>query len=121
MTLIDEMHSVETDVTIVPARGHTLGHVVIRVTNNGESALFAGDALHSPLQIVYPNCATYACEDKAEAIATHHRLLAECADHGRLFVPTHFPEPYSAVTIHRREKGFVFAGLNGIYPMEAHT
>ena len=116
MTLVTPPYEVEPGVRIVPARGHTLGHVAVKVENGNDSALFVGDAMHTPLQIIHPECPTYGCEDKAAAIDTHRRLLAECADQRRLFVPTHFPEPYSAVRILRTDDGFAFTTIDGEMP-----
>lgn len=116
MRLIDAGRQIEEGVRIVPARGHTLGHVAIRVESDGQSALFIGDALHSPLQIVYPDVPTYACEDKAAAVATHHAVLQECVEHGRLLVPTHFPEPFAALCIHARQGRHFFTDLLGRAP-----
>jgi glyoxylase-like metal-dependent hydrolase (beta-lactamase superfamily II) len=107
---------VEKGVTIVPARGHTMGHVAVRVESGGQSALFSGDALHTPLQIVYPQCPTYACEDKPQTVATHLAVLAECAEHRRFLVPTHFPEPYAAVCVHEHAGRFLFTDLLGTMP-----
>lgn len=113
MTLIAPPHRVADGIVIVPARGHTLGHVVITVENGPDCAIFVGDAMHTPLQILYPQSITYSCEDPAATVATHHALLAECADKRKLFVPTHFPDPYSAVRIVRHDEGFAFTHKDG--------
>lgn len=116
MKFIEPPFEVEPGIHIVPARGHTMGHVAIKVVDGAESALFTGDAIHSPLQIAYPDAPTYACEDQQATIDTHRNLLSVCADEGHLFVPTHFPEPYSAVRIVRIGERFGFTDLDGNEP-----
>jgi glyoxylase-like metal-dependent hydrolase (beta-lactamase superfamily II) len=113
MDLVDVPHEIDTGVRILPARGHTMGHVAIEVSSGGKSALFVGDAMHTPLQILYPQCCTYSCEDKPRTIATHHALMEKCIEHDRLFVPTHFPHPHSAVRIRERSGRYAFAGHDG--------
>jgi glyoxylase-like metal-dependent hydrolase (beta-lactamase superfamily II) len=116
MTLIEAGLQVEEGITIMPARGHTLGHVAVRVESGGQSAIFSGDAMHTPLQIVYPHCATYACEDKPAAIATHHALLHECDEYRRFLIPTHFPDPYAVVRIRRKGERYLFSDMQGNIP-----
>ena len=113
MDLVDVPHEIETGVRIVPARGHTLGHVAIEVSGGGKSALFVGDAMHTPLQIVYPQVCTHSCEDKPATVATHLATMDNCIENGRLFVPTHFPHPYSAIRIRRRGERYSFTSAGG--------
>ena len=53
-------------------------------------AIFCGDAMHSPLQIVQPGLSTSACTDPEQASRTRRTILAEAAERGRLVVPAHF-------------------------------
>jgi glyoxylase-like metal-dependent hydrolase (beta-lactamase superfamily II) len=107
--LIDDGHVVADIVRIEPAPGHTAGHVWLRTLDSGQTAILSGDVMYSPLQLVYPDCNSYACELQAEGIVTRHRLLEECAREGHLLLPSHFPEPFAVVRVTKQNGRFGFA------------
>ena len=53
-------------------------------------ALFAGDIIHTPLQLHYHGHDSCFCEDPAQARATRRRLLDWAADTTALILPAHF-------------------------------
>lgn len=116
MTLVDPPFAVEDAVTIEPARGHTLGHTAVRVKGSARSAIISGDVTHTPLQIVYPQCHTIGCEDPTASNSTRRRLLEDCAATGALYMPTHFPSPFSALSIAAKRSTFSFADSDGKEP-----
>jgi glyoxylase-like metal-dependent hydrolase (beta-lactamase superfamily II) len=71
------------------APGHTPGSSVVTLESGTDRALFVGDLLHSPLQIVEPDTNSCFCEDPAEASATRRRLLGWAADTNALVLPAH--------------------------------
>ena len=71
------------------APGHTPGSSVVTLESGTDRALFVGDLLHSPLQIVEPDTNSCFCEDPAEASATRRRLLGRAADTNALVLPAH--------------------------------
>jgi glyoxylase-like metal-dependent hydrolase (beta-lactamase superfamily II) len=71
------------------APGHTPGSSVVTLESGTDRALFVGDLLHSPLQIVEPDTNSCFCEDPAEASATRRRLLGRAADTTALVFPAH--------------------------------
>jgi glyoxylase-like metal-dependent hydrolase (beta-lactamase superfamily II) len=48
--LVDGEHAIDDSLTIVPAPGHTRGHVALWLANTSGRALFSGDVMHHALQ-----------------------------------------------------------------------
>jgi glyoxylase-like metal-dependent hydrolase (beta-lactamase superfamily II) len=63
---------------------------VLRVASRGEHAVFVGDLLHSPVQILRPECSSCFCLDPKQAAASRRRVLERAADERELVVPAHF-------------------------------
>ena len=106
--LIEDGHVIAGAVRVEPAPGHTAGHVWLRTLAPGQTAILSGDVMYSPLQLVYPDCNSYACELQKEGLVTRHRLLDECAREGHILLPSHFPEPFAAVRVHKTNGRFGF-------------
>ncbi|GAA1986806.1 MBL fold metallo-hydrolase [Amycolatopsis minnesotensis] len=88
--LWDGTHRIDKNLRLDLAPGHTPGSSVLSLESGGDRALFVGDLLHSPLQIVEPGTNSCFCEDPAEARATRHRLLGRTAEDNALVFPAHF-------------------------------
>jgi glyoxylase-like metal-dependent hydrolase (beta-lactamase superfamily II) len=68
------------------------------VKRTGPTALFVGDLLHSPMQLLHPD---YRCSfdlDPGQARSTRQRVLARAAADQALLLPAHLPGR-SAATI----------------------
>ncbi|HLY54576.1 MAG TPA: MBL fold metallo-hydrolase [Stellaceae bacterium] len=91
--LIDGVFSPLAGLSIEPAPGHSPGHCLIRAESGGTTGLFTGDVMHHPIQIAAPGLNSAFCSDPAQAARTRRRVLTECAEHGHLLVPAHFPTP----------------------------
>lgn len=96
---------------VEPAPGHSPGQVVFRVRSGNEEALFCGDILHSPIQIVQPQINSGYCIWPDIARETRLKLLNESADSGALVIPVHFGAPHCGY-IRRQGDGFVFEGAD---------
>lgn len=83
---------IEDGIWLQDAAGHSPGCVVVNAKRGGAQAMFMGDVLHHPIQIVRPDLPFFADETPAQACATRQRLLAEAADKGAVLFPAHFPE-----------------------------
>jgi glyoxylase-like metal-dependent hydrolase (beta-lactamase superfamily II) len=101
--LLDGAHAIDDTMLVEPASGHTVGHVVLKLVDQGERALFSGDAIHHPLQVYVPSWNSCFCEIPDEARATRHRLLGDCAEHGALLFPIHFGAPHVAAIARERD------------------
>ncbi|MET9641024.1 MBL fold metallo-hydrolase [Streptomyces virginiae] len=82
-----------TGLELVPAPGHTPGHVAVRVTSGDATALVTGDCIHHPVQLAHPQIGSCVDIDPERAEATRRSLLASLADTGALLLGTHFPPP----------------------------
>lgn len=87
--LWEDGHRIDRDLWLEPAPGHTPGSAVLKLDSGGDRAVFVGDLLHSPAQIVAPDANSCFCEDPAGARATRRRLLGWAADRNALLVPAH--------------------------------
>lgn len=73
-----------------PAPGHTPGSSVAHL-QTGAGAVFVGDLLHSPMQVLHPDHACSFDLDAEQARATRRRILAEAAASGAMVFPAHLP------------------------------
>ncbi len=110
--IVEDHHRVSPSLTIAPAAGHTLGHAMVRLASGGAEGLFAGDALHHPIEILHPETGVRGFEDAATGIATRRAILALCAERGALLMPGHFVQPH-AVWIDGRAGAYDFREFAG--------
>jgi len=92
--MIEDGHEVDGAFTVELAPGHTPGNAAIRLASRGAEAVFAGDAIHHPIQVYRTEWSTVACTDPAAAVASRRRLLETCRERGALLLPAHFAAPY---------------------------
>ncbi|MFD9895081.1 MBL fold metallo-hydrolase [Amycolatopsis sp. NPDC059027] len=101
--LWDGSHRIDEHLTLESAPGHTPGSSVLRLKSGSDRAVFVGDLLHSPVQLLQPSCNSSACLAPDQAAASRRRVLARAADERELLVPAHFAGA-GAVEV-RRENG----------------
>jgi glyoxylase-like metal-dependent hydrolase (beta-lactamase superfamily II) len=101
----DGSHSIDERLTLSLAPGHTPGAGVLAVESGTERALFVGDLLHSPVQVLDPGAASCFCHDPVAATRSRHRVLGRAADQRALVVPGHFGGEH-AVRVRRSGNGF---------------
>lgn len=92
--LVDDGYELDGALRIEAAPGHTVGHAIVRARGGGKTALFIGDVMHSPLQVLFPDTNHAICEIPEQSRASRRRILAEAAESGHLLVPGHFPPPF---------------------------
>ncbi len=85
--------TVAAGLELVPAPGHTPGHIAVRVTSGGAAALITGDCVHHPVQLAHPEIGSCVDIDPERAEATRRALLASLAGTDALLLGTHFPPP----------------------------
>jgi glyoxylase-like metal-dependent hydrolase (beta-lactamase superfamily II) len=88
--LVDGACEIAPNVWVAPAPGHTPGSQTISVSSGGETAIFAGDIVHHPLQIMNPTWNSIFCEDAALARASRAALLARVVREEAIMIPAHF-------------------------------
>lgn len=81
---------VSEHVRLISAPGHTPGNVCVEVRSEGRRAVFAGDMIHHPLQLAFPQRSTDYCIDDEGATSARTRLLRGL-DADDLLLPAHFP------------------------------
>lgn len=98
--LVDCEHKICDEVCLIPTPGHTIGHVSVLITSQGESALITGDFVHHPCQLAHPEWSVTTDYDPQRSVTTRHEAFARFADTPTLVIGTHWPEP-TAGTIER--------------------
>ncbi|HEX7303737.1 MBL fold metallo-hydrolase [Lentzea sp.] len=84
-------HRIDANLRLEPAPGHTPGSSVLTLASGTDRAVFVGDMVHAPVQVLEPDANSCFCEDPAESRATRRRVLGEAADTRTLVFPAHFP------------------------------
>ena len=91
--LVDDDYSLEDGFWFEGAPGHTPGNVVVHTRSHDDQAVFIGDVIHHPLQLLKPEWSTLACTDRDLSRKTRTRLIEEHAERGTRLLPAHFPSP----------------------------
>ncbi|NNU45815.1 MBL fold metallo-hydrolase [Rhizobium sp. WYCCWR 11279] len=77
--------------TFLPTPGHSIGHMSVLLEADNESAIFAGDVMHHPIQVERPDFNTVFCEFLDLAAQSRRRVLELTADKHAMYFSTHFP------------------------------
>jgi len=86
-------HVIDDWVRLEPSTGHTPGHVNVRVSAGGATAVMCGDIFHSPVQVAEPDVNSCFCIEPEKARHTRRDFLKQHADKPMLVMPSHFPTP----------------------------
>ena len=103
--LVAGPHRLDEYLEIVPAPGHSAGHVVFKLDSGGERAVFIGDVLHHLMQVYYPHWNFPKNADVEQARASRRMVLDHCASTGALMLPCHVGAPFAGY-IEASGKGF---------------
>nr|WP_034264042.1 MBL fold metallo-hydrolase [Actinospica robiniae] len=98
-------HVIDANLRLEAAPGHTPGASVITLASGGDRALFAGDILHTPLQVTHPDHSSCFDLDPAQSRTTRLRLLGWAAENKALILPAHL-SGHSALEIENSGEGF---------------
>ena len=90
---------------IIPAPGHSAGHVVFKLVSDGAQAMFIGDVLHHLIQVYYPDWNFPKNSDAEQARTSRRRVFADCAASGALMLPAHVGAPFAG-RLEATEHGF---------------
>jgi glyoxylase-like metal-dependent hydrolase (beta-lactamase superfamily II) len=104
--LVTGPHRLDEHIEIIPAPGHSAGHVVFRLESAGAQALFIGDVFHHLLQVYYPHWNFPKNSDAAQARVSRRSVLDICAASGALVLPAHVGAPFAG-RIETTASGFV--------------
>src|SRR5262245_46129041 len=103
--LVTGPHRLNEHLDIVPAPGHSAGHVVFRLASGGAQAVFIGDVFHHLLQVYYPDWNFPKNSDVEQARVSRRKVLELCASSGALTLPGHVGAPFAGY-IEATDKGF---------------
>ena len=103
--IVTNDYSVGDHIRILPTPGHTPGHVAFTLGKSKDEAVFAGDLIHTPLQLRYPELSPKFDIDPVQAATTRRSFLERYCDTDTLCCTAHFPSP-STGKIKRRGNGF---------------
>ncbi|GAA0285021.1 MBL fold metallo-hydrolase [Streptomyces polychromogenes] len=114
VVLWEDSHRIDDHLTLEAAPGHTPGSSVLRLASGSDRAVFVGDMLHSPVQVLRPSRNSCFCMDAARAADTRLRTLGRAAERRELVVPAHFGGS-GAFEVREENGGFVIgAWASGI-------
>jgi glyoxylase-like metal-dependent hydrolase (beta-lactamase superfamily II) len=103
--LVSGDHRLNEHIELMPAPGHSAGHVVFKLETAGERAVFTGDVFHHLLQVYYPDWNFPKNSDPEQARASRRRVLEHCASSGALVLPAHVGAPFAG-HIEATDRGF---------------
>lgn len=89
--VVAEDHEVGPGLRLESTRGHTPGHVSLRLHSAGVEAVITGDLMHHPVQCSEPQWREHGDWDADIARDTRRRFLEESARSRVLVIGTHFP------------------------------
>ena len=98
-----DSHRIDANLSLELAPGHTPGSAVLRLESGKDRALFVGDVVHTPLQMIDPDHDTCLSEDQAEAARSRTRVLEQAATTNSLVIPAHLGGAGAAEVV--RENG----------------
>jgi glyoxylase-like metal-dependent hydrolase (beta-lactamase superfamily II) len=93
--LVTGPHRLNEHIEIMPAPGHSAGHVVFKLESAGQQAMFIGDVFHHLLQVYYPHWNFPKNSDVEQARASRRKVLEHCASTGALTLPCHVGAPFA--------------------------
>jgi glyoxylase-like metal-dependent hydrolase (beta-lactamase superfamily II) len=105
LDLVDDGYELAEGLTLLPLPGHTPGQLGVRADGSAP-AVFCGDAIHTPVQVLNPDLSTNGSVDMLEASRVRRALLENAVEHDLLIVPAHFRGP-RCMRVERTRRGFV--------------
>jgi glyoxylase-like metal-dependent hydrolase (beta-lactamase superfamily II) len=105
-----EMVEGETEVTpgvrVIPAPGHTPGHMAVLLGSEGHQLLNVGDAAVHPLHLEHPDWENGFDQEGGQAVETRRALLERAAAANMYVMAFHFPFPSVGRVVARAEGGW---------------
>jgi glyoxylase-like metal-dependent hydrolase (beta-lactamase superfamily II) len=90
---VDEETEVLPGVRIIPAPGHTPGHVAVALSSDGDSALYMGDTVIHELNFPYPDWTSAFDADADATVRTRRRLIERAIEDRSLIFAFHLAGP----------------------------
>jgi glyoxylase-like metal-dependent hydrolase (beta-lactamase superfamily II) len=106
--LWEDTHRIDRDLLLEAAPGHTPGSCVLTLRSGSDRAVFVGDMLHSPVQVLEPAWNSCFCDDLELAAKTRATYLARAAERHELVIPAHWPG-HGAAEVRADGRGFAIS------------
>ncbi len=87
--LVDDGHTFADGLSLGLLPGHTPGCMGLYLDRGKSRAVFTGDAIHSPVQVVQPDWSSRLCTDGKQAAVTRRKLLEDSFEQNRLLLLAH--------------------------------
>lgn len=93
LDLVEQTHAVTSAITLVPAPGHTPGHVCVAIVSGTERGMIIGDMAHHPVQMTETEWSVAFDLNPKQAAETRARIVAQLEREGGTVMGGHFPPP----------------------------
>jgi glyoxylase-like metal-dependent hydrolase (beta-lactamase superfamily II) len=93
VVLVDDDFRFEDGISLEPCFGHSAGHVIVNIADQGRQGVVTGDVIHHQIQLRFPEMSTKADTDPNLARKTRTALIEKLAGSGSLLLPAHFQTP----------------------------
>lgn len=93
LELIDGETKITSEITAIPAHGHTPGHMCLVIESLGQKGMICGDAILHPAQIREPDWPFVFDVDREHAARTRRELIDRIEREDMMLIQCHFPEP----------------------------
>jgi glyoxylase-like metal-dependent hydrolase (beta-lactamase superfamily II) len=87
--LVNQETQVLPGVRLLPARGHTPGHMVVALSSGNDSALYLGDAIIDEANLAHPDWVSAVEWNPSMTIATRMALIEKAIAENRLLIAFH--------------------------------
>ena len=87
----DHLDLPDLPISLEAAPGHTPGSSLVRLRSSQGGAMFVGDLLHSPMQLLHPEFRCSFDLDPVQAEHTRRDVLARASKQGAIILPAHLP------------------------------
>ncbi|MFI0898124.1 MBL fold metallo-hydrolase [Streptomyces sp. NPDC020983] len=101
-------YRIDGNLLLETAPGHTPGSSVLTLRSGTDRAVFVGDMLHSPVQVLDPDWNSCFCDDLRLAARTRRAWLSRAAELRELVVPAHWPG-HGAAEVRQDGDGFAIS------------
>ena len=94
--LVTSDHAFDDNVHLIPTPGHTIDHFSVGVAERAGAtpgAIIAGDMVHSPLQVRYPELGMFSDYNSKQAGETRRKLFSQIAGTKTCLCTAHFHTP----------------------------
>ena len=91
VTLVDDESEVVPGIGVIPAPGHTPGHIVASISSGDEQLLYIGDTVLHPLHLEHPDWTPIYDIVPEQAAASKRRIFDGAAAEEVLVIGQHFP------------------------------